>query len=532
MSLLTNLTSYWKLDESSGNAADSVGSVTLTNTNTVGYAAALVNNGADFGTANTNKYLLNTTNAGIDGGAVSISCWVKVRTEIAAGTWFFVWQASATSQVAYDIRYDFNAGSRRVGFERTKIGSGAAQTVNSTITLGTSTFHHLVLTYDGATVTGYIDGASVGTIASSGNGVSATTSQFSLGSDGGSFASAYMDETSLYSRALSAAEVLQIYNGGLGMSFTNLTTRYWVGGTGNWDASTKTHWAFTSAGTAGADVPTSADSVFFNGSSGGGTTTITATANCNDITCTGYAGTLAGSSDLNIYGSMTLVSGMTLSYTGAITFASIAAGKTITTGTKSIGSTLTFNGVGGGWTLQDALTCTVAATLTNGSLNLNNLNTSFLSFSSANANTRVLTMGSGTISLTGIGTVWDTSTITGLTLTPNTSTIKLTNTSSSTKTFSGGGKTFNNIWITGAGTGTYTIVGSNTFTDFKVDTPPHTVNFTAGTRQTVTTWNVTGTAGNLITLQSTVTGTQWTLASTNILASDYISLQDSKGLKL
>lgn len=56
MSLSTNLISYWKLDETSGNAVDSVGSNTLTNNNSVSFSTALINNGANFGTANTNKY--------------------------------------------------------------------------------------------------------------------------------------------------------------------------------------------------------------------------------------------------------------------------------------------------------------------------------------------------------------------------------------------------------------------------------------------------------------------------------------------
>ena len=45
MALTDNLVSYWKLDESSGNAADSVGSNTLTNTGTATYAAGKINNG-------------------------------------------------------------------------------------------------------------------------------------------------------------------------------------------------------------------------------------------------------------------------------------------------------------------------------------------------------------------------------------------------------------------------------------------------------------------------------------------------------
>lgn len=50
MALTDNLVSYWKLDESSGNASDSVGSNTLTNNGTAGYASGKINNAVDFGT--------------------------------------------------------------------------------------------------------------------------------------------------------------------------------------------------------------------------------------------------------------------------------------------------------------------------------------------------------------------------------------------------------------------------------------------------------------------------------------------------
>jgi len=306
--------------------------------------------------------------------------------------------------------------------------------------------------------------------------------------------------------------------------------RYWVGGTGNWDASTTTNWSASSGGSGGATVPDNGtEAVYFNGSSGSGTTTITAQAYGIDIDFTGFTGTLAGSSALAISGSLTLASGMTNSYTGAITFNSTSAGETITTATKSLASDITFNGVGGAWTLQDALTTTGAVTLTNGTLITGNSNHSLASLASSNSNTRTLTLGTGTITLTGTGTVWNLATTTNLTFSGASATVKLTNASSSAKTFSGGSKTYGNLWITGAGTGAYTIVGSNTFTDFKVDTPPHTVNFTAGSTQTLTTFTVNGTAGNLMTLQSTSAGSAWYLvqATPSTITCDYLSLQDS-----
>jgi len=40
--------------------------------------------------------------------------------------------------------------------------------------------------------------------------------------------------------------------------------RYWVGGSGNWDGSTTTHWSATTGGATGASVPTAYDDVYFN----------------------------------------------------------------------------------------------------------------------------------------------------------------------------------------------------------------------------------------------------------------------------
>lgn len=302
---------------------------------------------------------------------------------------------------------------------------------------------------------------------------------------------------------------------------------YWVGGTGN--VSDVTHWSETSGGSGSGGFPGASIDLVYDSNSGTGTSTVDASTSIGSLTMTGYTGTLAGSSALNVGGSLSLGSGMTNSYTGAITFSSTTTGKTITTAGKSLASALTFDGVGGGWTLQDALTNTGSITLTNGSLSTGDNNVSIPSLSSSNSNTRSLTLGSNTVTLTGSGTPWNISTATSMTFTSGTSTIKLTDATSSSKTFAGGGLTYSNLWITGSGTGTYTITGSNTFSDFKVDTPPHTVLFTAGTTQTLNTFTVNGTAGNLMTLKSTSDGSSWYMhkSTPGTITCDYLSLQDS-----
>lgn len=85
-----------------------------------------------------------------------------------------------------------------------------------------------------------------------------------------------------------------------------MATRYWVGGTGNWNDST--HWSATSGGVGGASVPTMNDDVYFDSNSGTGTVTVNTTANMRDCTfAQTQLITLANAAyAFNIYGNWTL----------------------------------------------------------------------------------------------------------------------------------------------------------------------------------------------------------------------------------
>lgn len=250
-----------------------------------------------------------------------------------------------------------------------------------------------------------------------------------------------------------------------------------------------------------------------------------------DLTFTsGYTGswlnggtTLLGSLSINAANGAPSASASTL------TFAATSGTKTLTSGGKTLDFPIAFDGVGGTFSLSDALTVgsSRTVTLTNGTFTANNQTVSMGAFSSSNANTRALTMGSGTWSLTGTGTVWDLGTTTGLTLTEGTSTIKLTNNSASSKTFAGGGETYNNYWNATAGAGVTIMTGSNTFNDLKIDAA-RTQQFTAATTTTVTTFTATGTAGNLITITSP-TSAQHTLTKSGggTITCDYLNLSYS-----
>jgi len=93
--------------------------------------------------------------------------------------------------------------------------------------------------------------------------------------------------------------------------------RYWVGGTDSWNTTAGTKWALTSGGTGGQAVPTSADDVFIDAASGAVTVTATTSVgwlNVKNLDFSGFTGILAGSSSLEIYGSLTMGAGMTVTH--------------------------------------------------------------------------------------------------------------------------------------------------------------------------------------------------------------------------
>jgi hypothetical protein len=127
---------------------------------------------------------------------------------------------------------------------------------------------------------------------------------------------------------------------------------------------------------------------------------------------------------LAVSGSMSLT-GVTWSSTGLITFNATTTGQTINTGGTTINAPITFDGIGGGWSLSAALTTgvTLTTTLTNGALSLNNFNLTTGIFSSSNTNTRSIAFGSGNIILshtTAAQTVLSMATATGFSWTSST----------------------------------------------------------------------------------------------------------------
>jgi hypothetical protein len=339
--------------------------------------------------------------------------------------------------------------------------------------------------------------------------------------------------------------------GNSGITFTSSATQYWHSNSGSW--STASQWYLGSGGTGGAGrVPLPQDDVVFDANS---FTTGSQTVSANmprlgrNINWTGSTNTPRWNlvspgtfGSWESFGSVTMIAAMTLATNtndeyylggrGAYTFTSVPG--------QVFPAYVDISAPGGSVTLENSFNNddgvdSFYIELDHGTFNANNFNvttSSFYYFGGSGPAT--LNMGSGTWTLTeeGDGT-WEILDGTGgLTFNANTSTIVMIS-DGSTTTFSGGGLTYYNLEIPTNVLDTYYVNGNNTFNTFNVQTAAQTVSFAAGSTQTISNFAVTGSSGNVITLNSQTSGSQFTLsAPSGIMSSDYLSIKDSNAAGL
>ena len=272
---------------------------------------------------------------------------------------------------------------------------------------------------------------------------------------------------------------------------------------------------------------TEANAVDINITAGSDTFTFLSGCSMRNLNYTGFSGVGTTGISSFIYGNLTLSPTQTISSSGTTsTFASTSGVKTITTNGVAIDRVLVFNGIGGTWSLQDALAMGTSRTLGlyAGTLTTNGYNVTCARFNAA-ANValanRTLNMGASTFTCAGTsGTTSSWFVENGaytLTINAGTSTIVLSEpyTGLSTQNFGGStlagdAFTFYNLVYTGAQPSI--ITGNNTFNSITVSAYPMALSFDPGTTQTVNQFNVSGTSGNNTVLASTTPGSQWYLA--------------------
>ena len=307
--------------------------------------------------------------------------------------------------------------------------------------------------------------------------------------------------------------------------------RYWVGGTGTWDTVNTTHWSATSGGAGGVYAPTSLDAVFIDANSGGGTITLDYNVSIGSLDCTGFTGTLTSSySGLNLSGNLTLDPAGTYTYWYAIflTPATLTCNGAIT---PDLNIAVYSDGI---LTLNGDISVATFELNSFGTLITDNFNVTVNYIYGSGSENSTFNFGSSLITASYVYIR------PGDTVNAGTCTFNMNNAVNSSPynwEFYGGGHTYYNLnFSSNSATSAAEIDGypggvfdNNTFYAITSNVQPINVAFQSGSTQTITdTFGVAGTAGNLVTLFSDASGTQFTLSkASGTVSADYLSLQDS-----
>jgi len=205
----SGLVAYWKMNEASwnGTAGEVLDSAGTRHGSRVGNAtttaAGLLGRS---GTFDGNGDYVNFSST-ISNASFSISAWVKpaISNEDDKGI-VSLWTNSATGYMQALI-----GGKARIYVNGTSVEG-------STLLSSTTTWYHLVGTFDGTTIKVYVNNALVG---SGSAGAVSTTGNAQIGTYNSRVSSSFngfIDEVGVWSRALNTTEISTLYNSGAGLT--------------------------------------------------------------------------------------------------------------------------------------------------------------------------------------------------------------------------------------------------------------------------------------------------------------------------
>lgn len=207
-SLLNGIVAYWKFDEGTGTiTADATGNghaVTLVNS--PAWAAGKINDGLSFN---------GSTNYGTFGPitglpSLSISAWIKTTTVSSAA--MIVGSSGATN-------FQVRVASGKAGVICGQPGE-ALSPLAGTTTINDGNWHHIVFTNDPAgNAVLYVDAASEASEAGANLSAYDMAEIARLGYSSAQYFNGTIDEVGIWNRALTAAEVTELYNAGAGNQY-------------------------------------------------------------------------------------------------------------------------------------------------------------------------------------------------------------------------------------------------------------------------------------------------------------------------
>ena len=174
----------------------------------------------------TNDYKdLGTSSSLNPSSALTISVWIYINGS-GAGSLPTIYSSSKTSNgISGGIALAYT--SNKIRFYLDTTGSSGWVFAESNSTMSTGQWYHLVGTWNGSTVTLYIDGTAQTTTASASTighntGFPATIGRYST-----NYFQGLIDEVALFNSALSVSDITSIYNSGVPADISSLSPLGW-----------------------------------------------------------------------------------------------------------------------------------------------------------------------------------------------------------------------------------------------------------------------------------------------------------------
>lgn len=230
MEFTDNFISYWKLEESSGIRYDARENHNLTDDGTTSNSLGVINNAAKFSPITEDNQLSAADHTDFDIGtsefAFSFWVWIDSTTTSNIAIRKGTFSSANRSYMLYGL------GGTEMRWRVSTTGSNDIDVIsyNSSLTLTTGVWHHVVITRHGNVTSLYIDGVSVASAADSRNYFNSNQDITFGGNDNfdvfnganTSRLDGYMDELGFWRRGLSSSEVSTLYNSGQGISYESL----------------------------------------------------------------------------------------------------------------------------------------------------------------------------------------------------------------------------------------------------------------------------------------------------------------------
>jgi hypothetical protein len=217
--LLTGITAFWQMDETSGSREDAVGSLDWTDVATVGFTTGKVGNAAVAVKANSER--LDLTYDFWSGGDFTFVSWFLHDVD---ETKMLIRCATINGGTARSMRVYFNNGNDRMQFAVYASPSDWTNVITDTnlSTPGPTDWHMAAAAYDSSTKKPQVsvDGGSwiIGGTALTNDPRAATFNNIALDSSSG-YTNLTTDLVGIWDRVLTEAELIELYNGGDGNAY-------------------------------------------------------------------------------------------------------------------------------------------------------------------------------------------------------------------------------------------------------------------------------------------------------------------------